>query len=264
MSQDSNKENQAGLVCSVVIPMYNAESFIKNTISSVQNQTIKNIEIICVDDCSTDNTAKIVEELLQTDPRIVLLKNEENMKVSATRNHGIQFAHSDWVALLDADDMWEQEFLQKVLEKREEKNADIVVSSESFMSHDGERLDGEFIVKDEITYKDLLKQNSISCSAVLVKKQLLLDNPFYADDVHEDYLCWLNIVKKIGKVYGVKEPLSVRRLTEGSKSRNKFKAIQMSYKTYKKHGLNFFKRLYCTFCNGVNGLKKYGGIKKKK
>jgi len=252
------------LACSVVIPVYNAEKFIENTVNSVLNQTVKNIEIICVNDCSKDNSSEIIKKIIERDERVTLLENEQNLRVSGTRNNGVKFAHSDWVAFLDADDMWEPQFLEKVLAKRDEKNADIVVSSETFMSHEGERLEGAFIVKEEITYKNLLKQNSISCSAVLVRKQLLLDNPFYADDVHEDYLCWLSIVKKIGVVYGVQEPLSVRRLTQGSKSRNKFKAIKMSYNTYKKHGIGFVPRMFYTFCNGVNGLRKYGKIKTKK
>ena len=243
--------------------MYNAERFIENTLNSVLNQTMKDFEVICVDDCSKDNTVKIVKEMQAKDSRIRLVQNEVNSRVSKTRNNGIQHAKSDWLALLDADDMWENTFLEKVLAKRDEKNAKIVVSSESFMTNEGERMEGVFHVREEILYKNLLKQNSISCSAVLIEKQLLLDNPFHADEVHEDYLCWLTILKKIGKAYGVREALSVRRLTVGSKSRNKFKAIKMSYNTYKKHGLNFFKRCFYTFCNAINGLKKYSNVKKK-
>ena len=255
--------NNENLKCSVVIPVYNAEKFIETTLRSVVNQTIKDIEIICVNDCSKDNSVNIIKKLQQEDSRIILIENETNQKVSQTRNNGIKNAKSEWIALLDADDMWEPTFLEKVLAKRDEKNAKIVVSSESFMDNDGVRLQGAFIVKEEILYKNILKQNCISCSAVLVKKELLLENPFYADEVHEDYLCWLTILKKIGVAYGVQEALSVRRLTTGSKSRNKFKALKMSYKTYKKHGLGLFKRLFYTFCNGINGLKKYSSIKKK-
>lgn len=257
----SNKKSD--IVCSVVIPVYNAERFIETTLKSVMNQTVKDIEIICVNDCSKDNSREIIKELQKTDKRIVLLDNEKNLRVSGTRNNGVKNAKSDWIALLDADDMWEPTFLEKVLKKRDEKNARLVVSSESFMDNDGNRLDGVFHVKEEILYKNLLKQNSISCSAVLIEKKLLEENPFYADEVHEDYLCWLTILKKIGKAYGVQEALSVRRLTVGSKSRNKFKAIKMSYNTYKKHGLGFFRRCFCTFCNAVNGLKKYSKIKRK-
>lgn len=254
--------NNEDLVCSVVIPMYNAQGFIENTLNSVLRQTEKRFEVICVDDCSKDDTVKIVKEMQKRDSRIKLIQNEKNMRVSKTRNNGIAHASADWIALLDADDMWRDEFLEKVLAKRDEKNASMVISSETFMADDGTELKGEFIVKDEITYKNLLKQNSVSCSAVLVKKELLIENPFYADELHEDYLCWLTIIKKIGKIYGVKEPLSVRRLTVGSKSRNKFKAIRMSYNTLKKHGIGFFKRWFYVICNAVNGLKKYSKVKK--
>lgn len=257
------KEQNDELVCSVIMPIYNAERYIENTINSVLNQTVKNFELICVDDCSKDNTVNIIKELQKKDSRIVLIQNEKNLKVSQTRNNGIKKAQSDWVALIDSDDMWEPTFLEVALKKRDEKQAKIVAVSQGFMSNEGVKFDSSFIVPEVITYKSLLKQNTISCSSVLVEKQLLLDTCFYADEVHEDYLCWLTILKNIGTAYGVKEPLSVIRLTVGSKSRNKFKALIMSYKTYKKHGIGFFKRLYYTFCNAINGIKKYGSIKKK-
>ena len=252
------KENQ--LKCSVVIPMYNAQRFIENTLNSVLRQTEPDFEVICVDDCSTDKTVEIVKRMQLIDDRIRLFQNEENKQVSFTRNRGVSHAKAEWIALLDSDDMWEANFLEEVLKKRDEKNASMVITSEKLMD-DNYNILGEFVVKDEITYKDLLKQNSVSCSAVLVNKQLLVDHPFYADDVHEDYLCWLSIVKEIEKIYGVKIPLSVRRLTVGSKSRNKLKAIKMSYKTLKKHGIKFFKRIYYISCNMFNGLKKYRKIK---
>lgn len=250
------------LVCSVIIPMYNAERYIENTINSVLNQTEKNFEIICVDDCSKDGTVEIVKKLQEKDNRIILIQNETNLKVSQTRNNGIKNAKSNWIALLDADDMWEPDYLQKVLQKRDETQGKLICTSCKYMDNDGKILDSEFIIKPEITYKMLLKQNTILCSSVFIQKKLLTKTPFYADDVHEDYVCWLTILKEIGKAYGVQEPLMIYRLTVGSKSRNKFKAIKMSYNTYKKHGLGFFKRCYYTVCNAINGLKKYSKIKK--
>ncbi len=252
------------LICSVVIPVYNAEKFIKDTLNSVLNQTVKDIEIICVDDCSTDKSAEIISSMQQLDDRIILLKNEKNSKVSQTRNNGINFAHSDWIALLDADDMWEPNYLEEILKRREQTNGKMFFTAASFISNDGESIEKKFFVKEVLEYKNLLKQNSITCSSVFIQKSLLQENPFYADDVHEDYLCWLNILKKIKYAYGVNKPLVIYRLTKGSKSRNKFKAIKMSFKTYRKHGLNLIKSWFYTFCNAINGLKKYKGLKVKK
>ncbi len=254
-------ENQS-LDCSVVIPMYNAEKYIENTIRSVMNQTVKNIEIICVDDCSTDNTRQIVETLQKEDARIVLLKNEVNSKVSATRNYGVKNAKSEWVAFLDSDDIWKKNHLELLIARQKETGGQIIHSSYSFMTNEGEPLKSEFIVDDSITYKKLFYQNKILPSASMFKKELLTKYPFYADEVHEDFLCWLNIMKEINIAYGIKTPTVVYRLTVGSKSRNKLKAIKMSYNTYKKHGVGFFKRLFYTFFNGINGLRKYSKIKK--
>jgi len=256
---ERNKEN---LICSIVMPVYNAERFIKNTINSVLNQTISNFELICVDDCSKDGSVEIIKQMQKQDDRIVLIQNETNLKVSQTRNKGVQAAKSDWIALLDSDDMWEPNYLEEVVKRREETQGQLICTSCKYMDNEGTRLSSEFIIPPEITYKMLLKQNTILCSSVMIKKDLLINNPFYADDVHEDYVCWLKILKEIGVAYGVQNPLMIYRLTTGSKSRNKFKAIKMSYNTYKKHGLGFFKRCFYTVCNAINGLKKYSKIKK--
>lgn len=250
------------LVCSVVMPVYNAEKFIETTLRSVMNQTVKDIEIICVNDCSKDNSVEIIKKLQKEDKRIVLLENETNLKVSQTRNRGVEYANSEWVALLDSDDAWEPTYLEEVMKRRDETNGLLMCTSCKFMTNEGELLESEFIIDSEITYKRLLKQNKILCSSVFIKKELLKKYPFYADAVHEDYVCWLSILKEIKVAYGVQKPLMIYRLTTGSKSRNKFKAIKMTFHTYRKHGLNFFKCCYYTMCNAINGLKKYSKIKK--
>jgi glycosyltransferase involved in cell wall biosynthesis len=94
---------------SVVIPLYNKERHIKKTILSVLNQSNNNFEIIIVNDGSTDNSVKIIEEFNDSRIRII---NQENQGVSAARNRGINESRYDWIALLDADDEWKEEFLE--------------------------------------------------------------------------------------------------------------------------------------------------------
>ena len=251
------------LVASVVMPVYNAERFLEETLRSVMNQTVKDIEIICVNDCSKDGSVEIIKKLQKEDKRIVLLENAENMLVSQTRNRGVAYAHADWIAFLDSDDKWDSTYLEKVIARRDETGGSLISTSCKYMTNEGAVLDSDFIVPKKITYKMLLKQNKILCSSVFIKKELLVKYPFFADKVHEDYVCWLSILKEIGESYCVQEPLMIYRLTAGSKSRNKIKAIKMSYNTYKIHGLSFVKRLYYTMCNAINGLKKYSKVKKK-
>jgi len=247
--------------CSIIIPIYNAEKYLKDTIESVLNQTFKNFELICINDCSTDGSLNILHEYQKKDSRIIILNNETNLKVAETRNCGVQIAKADWIALLDADDKWDSTFLEKMIKRRDELKSQFLCSNVNFITNEGNLIAKKINYPRVVSYKMLLKQNKITCSTVLIKKQWLLKYPFSNEEIHEDYLCWLCVVKDLGKVDIVDEPLAYYRLTVGSKSRNKFKAILMSYKTYRRHELNIFKSLYYTFCNAINGLKKYRGLK---
>ncbi len=93
---------------SVVIPLYNKETSIKNTIESVLNQSFRDFEVIVVNDASTDNSLKIVESIRDDRIRVI---NKENGGVSSARNRGILEAKSDYIAFLDADDLWDNKYL---------------------------------------------------------------------------------------------------------------------------------------------------------
>lgn len=96
--------SERGLV-SVVIPCYNAEKYIKESVYSIINQTYNKLEIICVDDCSTDNTLKILKEIARKDQRVIILQNPENLKISKTLNRGIEHSSGEYIARMDADDI---------------------------------------------------------------------------------------------------------------------------------------------------------------
>src|SRR5690554_5521626 len=95
---------------SVVIPLYNKELSISNTIQSVLDQTFQNFEIVIVNDGSTDNSVKEVEKF---DDKRIRLIHQENQGVSAARNRGIKEARYEWIAFLDGDDLWEKEHLEE-------------------------------------------------------------------------------------------------------------------------------------------------------
>ena len=196
--------------------------------------------------------------MAQSDNRIKLLKNEVNLKVSKSRNRGIQASTSEWIALLDADDMWEPNKLEKQFEVADKHSAVLLFTGTEFIDDDGNRQNKIFKVKETVNYKELLKQNVITCSSVLIKKELLEKYPMYADEMHEDFVTWLKILKneKIN-AYGINEPLVLYRLTPGSKSRNKFKAMKMTYKTYRHLKLNFFQAHWNLMFYIIRSLKKY-------
>lgn len=92
---------------SIITPTYNSERFIEETITSILNQTYTNWELILIDDASTDKTVKIINQFVKSNPQIYLLQNSKNRGAAISRNKGIEAAKGDFIAFLDADDLWE-------------------------------------------------------------------------------------------------------------------------------------------------------------
>ena len=100
---------------SIIVPAYNAEKYIANTINSVRQQTYDNWNLMILDDCSTDNTKNIVRSFVNIDSRIHLYENSKNSGAAIIRNIGIELAGGEWIAFLDSDDLWHREKLEKQL-----------------------------------------------------------------------------------------------------------------------------------------------------
>ena len=100
---------------SVIIPVYNVEQYLGHCLDSVINQTYKNLEIICVNDASTDRSPLILEEYSKKDSRIVIVNNAKNSRLGPTRNHGMEYATGDYVHFLDSDDWLEPDAYEKLV-----------------------------------------------------------------------------------------------------------------------------------------------------
>ena len=114
---------------SVIMPVYNAEEFLDKSVSSVINQTYKNLEILLIDDCSTDNSYNILKEYANKDNRIKLFHNKQNKHVSATRNVGIKNATGKYLYFIDSDDFIDNDYIEHLVKTAEKENADIVVNT---------------------------------------------------------------------------------------------------------------------------------------
>ena len=112
---------------SVIIPVYNVEKYIPECLDSVLNQTFKDIEIICINDCSTDGSFNILKKYAQKDKRIRVIDFLKNQGVSIARNTGIEEASGDYIAFLDPDDWWELYLIEKAINKIQKDNTDIVL-----------------------------------------------------------------------------------------------------------------------------------------
>ena len=108
---------------SIIIPVYNTDKYIEEALDSCVNQTYKNIEIICLDDCSTDNSVEIIKEYAKNDGRIKLIENKSNQGPGALRNQGLDISTGDYIMFLDSDDWYEDGLFEKLAKAIEENES---------------------------------------------------------------------------------------------------------------------------------------------
>lgn len=240
---------------SVVMPVYNGEAYIAQAVESVFAQDVP-LELLVIDDNSTDSTRKALAPYMGRSD-FHYFKNNRNMGAAASRNRGVRKAQAAYVAFLDADDWWEEGKLSEQLALLKKTGYALCSTGRQLMTPQGEDTGKYIPVKEKITYRDLLFHNSINCSSVLAKRQVLLKYPMEHEDSHEDYITWLRILKEKGCGAGINKPYLKYRLSEGGKSRNKLKSAKMTYRAYRYAGYGVLKSLCFFVSYALHGLWKY-------
>lgn len=240
---------------SVVIPAYNCADTISTAINSALRQDIP-VEIIVVNDNSPDNLDAVMESFRDR-PEVVYLKNDVNLGAAATRNKGVSAANGKYVAFLDADDYWDDCKLKKQLRLLQESNCILCCTARELLSPDGKATGKVIPVKTNISYRELLKHNCINCSSVLMHTAVAKEFPMHDDDCHEDYIMWLEVLKKYSYACGLNEPLLKYRLSNTGKSGSKLHSAKLTYLSYRRAGFGVVHSslLFCRYA--VNGVLKY-------
>lgn len=235
---------------SVIIPVYNSEKYILECMNSVINQTYKNLEIIVIDDKSTDNSINIIKSI--KDKRIRIIQLEKNSGAAIARNKGIEVATGDYICFLDSDDYWFNRKIEKQLNFI--KNKAFIYSKYIYLRKNKTHIAK---VPKVLTYKELLKNTAIFTSTVMLNMKYLNKKNIYMPKIDgEDYGAWFNILKKIDKAYGMQEILSIYRVRNKSLSSNKIKAMRRTWNLYKLENLPLSKRIYCFICYAYNAVKR--------
>ena len=128
---------------SVIIPVYNVEKYVEECLRSVMNQTLKDIEIICIEDAGADSSKDIIKRLMGEDSRISLFVNEENMGLASVRNLGMEKAKGEYIYFLDSDDMIKKEALYELYTKAESETLDACIFAADFI-YENEELEKKF------------------------------------------------------------------------------------------------------------------------
>lgn len=216
---------------SVVIPVYNAEKCIGDTIASIRSQSYSNWEIILVDDGSTDKSLEIMKTL--ESENIHILKGNGGSAALA-RNMGIEAAKGRYIAFLDADDLWDPEKLTKQLQFMKENDAAFSFTGYEFADEYGVSVKKIVQVPKTITYKQALKNTTIFTSTVIFDMDKLSKEDIYMPNVKsEDTATWWRVLKSGCKGYGLNEGLTLYRRSAGTLSSNKVEAIRRIWNLYR-------------------------------
>lgn len=241
---------------SIIVPMYNAEKFIGKTIESVLSQTYENWEMLIMNDVSTDNSLAVVNEYVKKDDRIKVVNTEKNMGVVKGRNHLIDLANGKYIAFLDADDYWHSQKLEKQIQFMKEKNAGISCTEYTRVKENGEKIN-EVVIKPEISYTDMLKNNYLGCLTVMYDVEKVGKRYFKELEKNEDYVLWLEIVKDVKTIFGLKENLAYYRVLDNSRSSNKAKTAKVRWEIYRKvEKLPFLNSVYYFLHYAVRAVLK--------
>ena len=241
----------------IIMPSYDSEKFIIESIESVLAQTYSNWELIIVDDCSPDDSNKIITKYVDSDGRIKLIKLQKNSGPAVARNTAIEAASGRYIAFLDSDDVWLPNKLETQINFMHDNDLAFTYSSYRLVGEDNEHL-GVFITKDKISYFDILKTCSVGCLTAIYDTKKIGKQYMPLILKRQDYGLWLKILKLIGETKGISEPLATYRIRKNSVSSNKVKAAKYQWKIYRDiEKLSFLKSLYYFVFYAYNGVTKY-------
>jgi len=218
---------------SIIVPLYNAEKFIWETVQSVINQTYKDFELLLVDDCSTDRSLAAAEAI--NDSRVRVIRQEQNAGAYAARNRGLSEAKGRYIAFLDADDKWEPTKLEDTLKFMGEKDAGFVFTSYEFADEKCVGTGKVVRVPETITYKQALSNTTIFTSTVLIDREKVADELIKMPNIKsEDTATWWQILRAGHTGYGLDKNLVKYRRSAGTLSSNKVEALRRIWNLYRK------------------------------
>ncbi|TYB74208.1 glycosyltransferase family 2 protein [Bizionia gelidisalsuginis] len=224
---------------SIITPLYNSELFISETITSVLNQTYSHWELLLIDDGSTDATCTIVNNFVAKYPNIFLLINDTNRGAGHSRNRGIQVAKGDFIAFLDADDLWKPEKLDKQVSFLNTQDTDICFSSYELINEASQPLNTKVEALPILNYAKLLKSNYIGNLTGMYNAKTLGKVYMPLLRKRQDWVLWLNALERSGKpALSINDALAYYRLRKASISASKWRLIKYNYWVYKK-GLGY-------------------------
>ena len=248
---------------SVIVPAHNAEPFLEAALRSALAQSYGRLEVIVIDDGSTDGSARIAARVAADDRRVRLIRCKTNVGAARARNAGIEAATGRYIAFLDSDDLWLPEKTARQLAVFEATQALVCYTAYRTMDEAGRYGSRVIPVPATVTHAELLHTNVIPTSSAMYDTRRI--GKVYMPDLRkrQDYGLWLKILKEAdtrpGPVaVGIDEPLMVWRRRAGSVSSNKLSAARYQWRVYRElERMPLWRSLYCFAHYAFHGLVKH-------
>lgn len=236
---EKNKHIESGMdnpLVSVITPIYNSEKFLEAAITSVQNQTYPNWELILVDDASSDNSGKIAREFYLEDTRIIYEKLPYNQGPALSRNRGIERANGQYIAFLDSDDFWAPDKLEIQVDFMQRKDCDVSFSSYLLVDENGDLLGKKVVAMPVLSYQKQLSNNYIGNLTGMYRSEKI--GKIFSPEIRkrQDWGLWLEAIRRSGKpALGIHVDLAFYRKHKNSVSTNKIGLVKHNFLFYKNH-----------------------------
>lgn len=221
---DKASHNAEKPLVTVLLPCYNGMPFLPEALQSIRQQTYTNLEILCIDDGSTDETYAYLQEQLSLDPRIVVVKNEQNIKLIATLNKGVQLAKGEFIARMDADDVALPNRIEVCVNYLLENTDVDLVCPQSIIINEEGKIIGRSILRNHSpmgNYFASFLYTPVGHPEIVCKASLLRDNPYSTEEkaLHtEDYELWSRLIKKGYRFVNIPDYLQKFRVNRKSVS----------------------------------------------
>ena len=239
---------------SIIMPTYNAVKYIRESIQSILDQTYENWELIVVDDCSVDETVSVINTYV--DDRIHLVKLPENKGAAVARNTALENVSGKYIAFLDSDDLWHKEKLSKQLKFMQDNNYLFTSTDYGEINESGKKTGVVVKSHPKLDYNGVLKYCPGNSTVMYNAEELGI---FFIPDIkrRNDFVMWLQVIKKAEYIYGLPEVMTYYRVREGSLSKDKKKLIKYQWKVYRDiEKLPLVKSIFLLFHKIYTVLKK--------
>lgn len=222
---------------SIIVPVYNAEKFIRETMDCVRAQTYPQWELLLVEDRSRDGSADAIAKYIEekSDTRVRLIRQPSNRGAAQARNRGVQEAEGRYIAYLDADDLWPPEKLEKELTFMKEKEAAFVFTGYEFADENGVGTGKIVRVPETLNYRQALSNTTIFTTTVMFDTDKISKELLEMPDIKsEDTALWWKVLRQGYTAYGLNENLAKYRRAGKSLSSNKLEALRRIWNLYRK------------------------------